>query len=73
MHDTFYSLNGQKVYPTYFYDYSIFHVCNSANIFLPQFEGYVDVIGIEVPPFSHKSVVREHYKMNKIGSADGQD
>ena len=47
-------------------------MCYSANIFLPQFEGYIDVIGIEVPPFSHKSVVREHYKMNKIGS-DGQD
>ena len=38
-----------------------------------NFEGNIDVIGIEVPPFSHKSVVREHYKMNKIGSDDGQD
>ena len=70
----FIHLTAEKCkYPTHFYDYSIFHVCYSANIFLPQFEGNIDVIGIEVPPFSHKSVVREHYKMNKIGSDDGQD
>ena len=66
-------INGRKVYPTRFYDYSIFQVCYSANKSLPQFEGYIDVIGIEVPPYSHKSVVREHYEMNKIGSDDGQD